>query len=56
MGELVKILDRPIIGRLFSMGDLHGMYNLLMAKLEQICFDFDKDLLVSVGDLVDRHR
>jgi serine/threonine protein phosphatase 1 len=54
MGELVKILDRPIIGRLFSMGDLHGMYNLLMAKLEHIGFDFEKDLLVSVGDLVDR--
>lgn len=54
MGELVKVWDRPINGRLFAVGDLHGSYNLLMAKLEQIGFDFDKDLLVSVGDLVDR--
>lgn len=54
MGELVKIWDRPIIGRLFAVGDLHGSYNLLMAKLEHIGFDFEKDLLVSVGDLIDR--
>lgn len=54
MGELVKIWDRPINGRVFAVGDLHGSYNLLMAKLDEGGFDFEKDLLISVGDLVDR--
>lgn len=54
MGELVKIWDKEIKGRLFAVGDLHGSYTLLMNKLKSIDFDFDNDLLVAVGDLVDR--
>lgn len=54
MGELVKIWDKPIKGRLFAVGDLHGSYNLLMGRLDEIGFDFENDLLVAVGDLVDR--
>lgn len=54
MGELVKIWDKPIKGRLFAVGDLHGSYNLLMRRLDEIGFDFENDLLVAVGDLVDR--
>lgn len=50
----VKVWDKPIIGRLFAVGDIHGCYNLLMNRLKEIGFDFDKDLLVAVGDLVDR--
>ena len=54
MGALVKIWDKPIKGRLFAVGDLHGSYNLLMGRLGEIGFDFENDLLVAVGDLVDR--
>ena len=50
----VKVWDKKINGSLFVVGDIHGCYNLLMSKLEQVGFDFEHDLLVSVGDLVDR--
>ncbi len=51
---LFKKLEKQIEGKLYAVGDLHGCYNLLMNKLQQIGFDFDKDHLISVGDLVDR--
>lgn len=40
--------------KIFVVGDLHGCYDLLMNKLNEAGFDFKKDLLVAVGDLVDR--
>lgn len=51
---LFKKLEKQIKGKLYAVGDLHGCYNLLMQKLRDIGFDFEKDHLVSVGDLVDR--
>ena len=51
---IVKIWDKEIKGRLYAVGDIHGCYNLLMNKLDEIGFDFENDLLVSVGDLIDR--
>lgn len=50
----VEILNRQIKGRMFVVGDIHGCYDLLMSRLKEIGFDFENDLLVSVGDLVDR--
>lgn len=41
-------------GRDFIVGDLHGYYSLLMDGLRQVNFDFNKDRLFSVGDLIDR--
>lgn len=41
-------------GRDFVVGDIHGCYTLLMNKLADIAFDFEKDRLFSVGDLIDR--
>lgn len=35
-------------------GDLHGCYTNLMNRLDDIGFDPEQDLLVSVGDLIDR--
>lgn len=35
-------------------GDLHGCYSLLMTKLKHLKFNPYKDLLISVGDLIDR--
>ena len=51
---LVKVWDKEITGKLYAVGDIHGCYNLLMSRLEEINFDFENDLLVAVGDLVDR--
>ena len=50
--NLVELYDQPIQGRLFVVGDLHGCYTLLMNKLDELKFNFQHDLLVSVGDLV----
>jgi serine/threonine protein phosphatase 1 len=43
-------------GRVFVVGDLHGDYELFMEKLVLVDFDFEKDLVIAVGDLVDRGR
>ena len=51
---LVKIWDKEIKGKVYAVGDIHGCYNLLMSRLNEIGFDFGNDLLVAVGDLVDR--
>ncbi|NDL62987.1 metallophosphoesterase [Acerihabitans arboris] len=40
--------------RIFIVGDLHGCYDLLLAKLARQGFDRSADLLISVGDLIDR--
>lgn len=50
----VKVWDKEIKGKLYAVGDIHGCYNLLMNRLKEIGFDFENDLLVAVGDLVDR--
>lgn len=52
--SLVKVWDKEIEGKLYAVGDIHGCYNLLMNRLKEIGFDFENDLLVAVGDLVDR--
>ncbi|MCB6778375.1 MULTISPECIES: protein-serine/threonine phosphatase [Citrobacter] len=36
------------------VGDLHGCFSLLMVRLRQCQFDPRQDLLVSVGDVIDR--
>ena len=51
---LVKIWDKEIKGKLWAVGDIHGCYNLLMTRLKEIGFDFENDLLIAVGNLVDR--
>lgn len=50
--NLIEVYDKPINGKLFVVGDIHGCYDLLMRQLKQINFDFNNDLLVSVGDMV----
>ncbi len=39
---------------IFVVGDLHGCNTLLMNELDKVSFDPARDLLISVGDLVDR--
>ena len=38
----------------FVIGDLHGCYDVLMKALKEEGFDRSKDLVVCVGDLIDR--
>jgi serine/threonine protein phosphatase 1 len=52
--SLIKVWDKPITGNVYVVGDIHGCYNLLMNHLNTIGFDFKNDLLIAVGDLVDR--
>lgn len=39
---------------IWVVGDLHGCYTNLMGRLDELKFDPAQDLLISVGDLVDR--
>lgn len=39
---------------IYVVGDLHGCYSLLMQELQNIHFDFQNDVLICTGDLVDR--
>lgn len=40
--------------KIFVVGDIHGCFDLLDTRLSILGFDKQQDLLVSVGDLVDR--
>lgn len=40
--------------KVYVVGDIHGCYTLLMHQLKQLQFDFEKDLLIGVGDLIDK--
>jgi serine/threonine protein phosphatase 1 len=46
--------DTRFKGRRFAIGDIHGCHKALLECLEAVNFDYDNDLLVSLGDLVDR--
>lgn len=39
--------------KVFVMGDLHGNYRALMQVLQRSGFDYDQDLLISLGDIAD---
>lgn len=41
-------------GRLFVCGDIHGCLEPLVLKLKLLGFDFERDTLWALGDLVDR--
>ena len=47
----IKVKDGQ---RVFVCSDIHGMYDLLMNKLSSVNFKFETDVLVGVGDLIDR--
>lgn len=53
MNNLVKEITHNT-GRVFIIGDLHGCYDDLIRKLDEVGFNYDEDLCLSVGDLVDR--
>lgn len=51
---MIKYLKDEGFGEYWVVGDIHGCYSLLIAKLKELGFDFEKDTLISVGDLIDR--
>ena len=57
MGDRLGIYQR-IRGdqyrHIWVVGDLHGCHQLLMDRLQQVDFDTQSDLIISVGDLIDR--
>ncbi|MCP5077017.1 MAG: diadenosine tetraphosphatase [Psychromonas sp.] len=48
------MIDATIYKRIFVVGDIHGKLDLLKHMLQQVEFDACFDILVSVGDLIDR--
>lgn len=57
----MKLQGKPVInvginknGIDYIVSDIHGCYDKLMQKLGSINFDFSKDRLFSVGDIIDR--
>lgn len=52
--SLVQHFERNTVGRDFAVGDIHGHFLALQTVLDNIGFDYGKDRLFSVGDLVDR--
>lgn len=47
-------IDGSQYRNIYVVGDLHGCFNRLENQLSELRFDKDRDLLVSVGDLIDR--
>ena len=52
--KLFKEYEYNQHGNDYVIGDIHGKYELLMNELKLINFDFKKDRLFSVGDIIDR--
>lgn len=50
----IRQVPRNTLGRDFVVGDIHGEFDILMRALERLDFDFGRDRLFAVGDLVDR--
>lgn len=50
----IKYLEIEDDVSVFVVGDIHGCYTQLKDKLKDIGFNTNTDLLISVGDLVDR--
>ncbi|MES4105653.1 metallophosphoesterase, partial [Escherichia coli] len=51
---LYSRIDGSGYRNIWVVGDLHGCYTLLMNELHRVDFDPAQDLLISVGDLIDR--
>lgn len=52
--KLVKYLEIDDDVNVFVVGDIHASYSLLKEELKAIGFNYNTDLLIGVGDIVDR--
>ena len=53
-GNLLEYMDVDDDVNAYVVGDIHGCYKLLLQELDRIGFDKKRDILLGVGDLVDR--
>ena len=56
MMKHVQSIDGSVFKSVYVVGDLHGSYQLLMSQLTTIDFDFENDLLICTGDLIDKGK
>ncbi|BBP45688.1 serine/threonine protein phosphatase [Thiosulfatimonas sediminis] len=49
-----QFFTRNLLGRDFVVGDIHAQHTAFMLALREVRFDFAKDRVFSVGDLIDR--
>lgn len=54
MNQPIKMIYPNDYDRIFTVGDIHGELYELIQGLSSVDFDFNTDLLVCVGDLIDR--
>lgn len=54
MSQIYQKVNGDDWRNVWVVGDLHGCYTNLMRQLNAVEFSPDKDLLISVGDLIDR--
>lgn len=54
MTDIYQKVDGSKYRNIWVVGDLHGCYTNLMNQLDALKFDTAQDLLISVGDLIDR--
>jgi serine/threonine protein phosphatase 1 len=54
MSDVYQKINGADYRRIFVVGDIHGCLDMLNEKLLSVDFDESKDLLISVGDLIDR--
>lgn len=52
--KIYQLINGEEWRRVLVCGDLHGCYTNLMNRLDAVSFDPAQDLLISVGDLIDR--
>ncbi len=52
--KYVHVYNANTQGRDFVVGDIHGCYDEFMMALKKIGFNFEKDRIFSVGDIIDR--
>lgn len=50
----LRKFEANTVGQDWVVGDIHGMYDMLMADLDRVGFNKKTDRLFGVGDLIDR--
>jgi serine/threonine protein phosphatase 1 len=54
MRGVFRTYEKNDAGRDFVVGDIHGAFDSVLARMGQVSFDVSKDRLFSLGDLIDR--
>lgn len=52
----IKYINGDDYSNIYVVGDTHGEYTQLKDKLKEVGFNYNTDLLIAVGDLVDRGK